>query len=321
MRISVTAPVEQALHHTKAILFDDFRFRMWLGLGFCSFLSGLQFTVPNFSGESLGELIDREALEAWARENVELVIVGGLVLAIAGLLFWLLMLWLQSRGKFMFLDGVLNNSGAVKEPWARFRPLANNLFLYLVLLTFGFVAAVVALVIVAAVAVQLLGAAGAGVLSAVVLVGAIALGVVLLFGIGVIYLITEDFVVPIMYRRNLRAWDALVLFRREIMVPQTPAFWLYVGMRFLLAVASVFLAGLAVCVTCCVAAIPYVSSVVLLPISVFFRLYPIYFLEQFGPEWWFFARETGDGPLPPGGDGEGPGREVDAGADAEGAYL
>jgi hypothetical protein len=33
------------------------------------------------------------------------------------------------------------------------------------------------------------------------------------------------------------------------------------------------------------AAIPYVASVVFLPVGVFFRAYPLAFLEQVGPEW------------------------------------
>jgi len=39
------------------------------------------------------------------------------------------------------------------------------------------------------------------------------------------------------------------------------------------------------CLTCCVALLPYVSSVVFLPVHVFFRSYSLCFLEQFGEEW------------------------------------
>jgi hypothetical protein len=39
------------------------------------------------------------------------------------------------------------------------------------------------------------------------------------------------------------------------------------------------------CLTCCLALLPYLSSVVFLPIHVFFRCYSLKFLEQFGEEW------------------------------------
>ena len=44
------------------------------------------------------------------------------------------------------------------------------------------------------------------------------------------------------------------------------------------AVAAVILS----CVTCCLTAIPYLGTVIMLPIFVFSRSYPLYFLEQLG---------------------------------------
>ena len=37
-------------------------------------------------------------------------------------------LWLSSRGRFMFLDGLVRNRGAVVEPWREFRREGNSLF-------------------------------------------------------------------------------------------------------------------------------------------------------------------------------------------------
>ncbi len=293
MQISVTAPVEKALNHTKAILFDDFRFKMWLGLGFCSFLAnGIQLPT----GGNWGDSLDSDALGDWVKQHVELSIVGGIAILMAFTAVSLLMLWLISRGKFMFMDGVLNNSGAVKGPWRQFKFLGNNLFLFQLVLGFIF-AFTIALT---------LGATFLGFSFIADAFGDVAGGAVGILGISgftmavvvaiVLFLVIEDFLVPIMYRRNMRALDALGLFRREIMIPYSLKFFLYLLMRFLLAMASGILVLIGVCVTCCFAAIPYVSSVVFLPIAVFFRLYSIYFLEQFGPEWWFFAREGTDGP-------------------------
>jgi hypothetical protein len=56
-------------------------------------------------------------------------------------------------------------------------------------------------------------------------------------------------------------------------------------MSCLLGLGAALLVLLGCCLTCCVALLPYVSSVVFLPISVFFRCYSLGFLEQFGEEW------------------------------------
>ena len=51
------------------------------------------------------------------------------------------------------------------------------------------------------------------------------------------------------------------------------------------AVAALILVMFLSCLTCCVAGLPYVGSVVFLPIYVFFRGYSLYFLAQCGEEW------------------------------------
>ena len=43
------------------------------------------------------------------------------------------------------------------------------------------------------------------------------------------------------------------------------------------------------CVTCCIAALPYIGAVILLPVYVFRRSYSIGFLSQFGPDYARFA--------------------------------
>lgn len=43
--------------------------------------------------------------------------------------------------------------------------------------------------------------------------------------------------------------------------------------------------------TCCVSLVPYVGSVILLPLTIFRVTYPLAFLEQLGPEWQIFPPE------------------------------
>jgi hypothetical protein len=58
---------------------------------------------------------------------------------------------------------------------------------------------------------------------------------------------------------------------------------LYCLFWIVLALATVVVTCLATCATCCIAAIPYVGTVILLPIFVLLRSFSLLFLRQFGP--------------------------------------
>jgi hypothetical protein len=95
----------------------------------------------------------------------------------------------------------------------------------------------------------------------------------------------EDFVVPIMYRNDLTATEAWGRFL-PLLRQRFGSFVLY-GLFYavLQAVAGACVLTLVV-ITCCIAGcllgIPVVGTVVVLPIPVFFRLYSVGYLAQFG---------------------------------------
>jgi len=64
---------------------------------------------------------------------------------------------------------------------------------------------------------------------------------------------------------------------------------LYLLFQIVLKIAIGSLIVMAILVTCCCAgclmALPYLGTVLLLPVLVFKRAYPLYFLAQFGPEY------------------------------------
>jgi hypothetical protein len=60
-------------------------------------------------------------------------------------------------------------------------------------------------------------------------------------------------------------------------------------MKIVLGMVVGFFAVALTCLTCCIVAIPYVGSVILLPLTVFMQAYPLYFIEQFGPTWNVFS--------------------------------
>jgi hypothetical protein len=93
-----------------------------------------------------------------------------------------------------------------------------------------------------------------------------------------------------MYLRRLRVLQAWGVFRQELLAGHGGTFVLYVLFKMVIGLCLGFIGAFATCCTCCVAVIPYLGSVILLPLLAFNRAYSLYFLEQFGPEWRFFPR-------------------------------
>ena len=80
------------------------------------------------------------------------------------------------------------------------------------------------------------------------------------------------------------------------------AFALYVLFQMVIGMAVSVIVIAAICITCCCACcimmIPYLGTVLFLPILVFARAYSVYYLRQFGPQFDVFAGETIQ-PVPP----------------------
>jgi hypothetical protein len=51
------------------------------------------------------------------------------------------------------------------------------------------------------------------------------------------------------------------------------------------ALTTAIVACLAICATCCIAAIPYIGTLILLPVFVLLRSFSLLFLRQFGVEY------------------------------------
>jgi len=201
----------------------------------------------------------------------------------------------------MFLDGVARNRAEVVEPWHRFRNLGNSLFVFRVIL--GLIGLGAILLV-----------AGAGLLLAwssiqartfdARAVGAIVGGACLLLPValflGLLKFLLRDFVVPIMFKRGLPALEAFRVFRHDILSGRVLPLVLFYLMAMVMGLAAAILVILATCMTCCIAALPYISSVIFLPVLVFFRCYSLCFLEQVGTEWRIIERpEDGSPPHPP----------------------
>ena len=288
--ISVVEPVSRAVDWATQVLFRPFNFEKWLVLGFCAWLALLGENGGGTSNWSEGDEVP--SVDNGVREASEWVLAHlMLILTVVGVLFvlcfalWLILLWVSSRGKFMFLDGVVHDRAAVVEPWRRFRELANSLVVFRLIVGLLTLGGVMAVLMTAAGLIWIghePGDPDVFPIAAVVLAILGIAGVVIVFCL--IRLAINDFLVPLMYLRNCRvteAWREL----RTLISSRPGVFLLYVLVRFLIAVVAVTVTMLLCCLTCCLVLLPYVGTVILLPLRVFQRAYPLYFLGQFGPRY------------------------------------
>ena len=112
----------------------------------------------------------------------------------------------------------------------------------------------------------------------------LAPALVLLVGLPstLVLLLLDDFVVPLMVLRNVRVGDAWRMCRAEVLAGNVGGLALFYLLRMVVGVGITMIAGVLTCLTCCLATIPYVGTVLLLPLFVFSRAFPLYYLEQLG---------------------------------------
>jgi len=212
-----------------------------------------------------------------------------------------LLLWICSWGKFIFLDGVIHGRAAFVEPWKKFQRLGDSLFLWR--LVFTLITLLLVLFVVLPLVLALLhGAEGGWFAAGVVLtLCLVSLAAVLAIATLFVGMLLSHFVVPLMYRDGLTATAAwgrfLPLLGREF-----GRFFLYalflVGVSVAVGVAVVVAGCATLCCGFVLLAIPYVGSVVLLPVSVAYRAFSLEFLAQFGPEWSVFPAPAEPQPAP-----------------------
>lgn len=290
--VSVTEPIQPAIAHARRILFEPFQAGKWFVLGFAAFLAQLggggsfNYRGNPFDRNATDHGADFQPVTTWITEHLPLVITLAVVLFVVLLALAVLFQWLSSRGQLVFLDGVVRNRAEIVEPWTRLRRPGDDLFRFRVMLLLaslalflvcGGLGALIALPDIHA------RAFGAAALTGVLVgCGLLLLGILVLSLVGAVL---KDFVVPIMYHLDLGLTEAWGVLRRDLLPGHG---WSFVGfylMTLLLWICASLLMVVGACLTCCVALLPYLSSVVFLPVFVFFRCYSLEFLAQFGEGW------------------------------------
>jgi hypothetical protein len=311
--VSVTSPVEPALAWTKQVLFRPFDLGKWFTIGFCAWLaylaqgglnggSALRSRLPGHlpipgnlpSPPKVGEAPDFGPMRDWATANLYWLLPVGIALFCLLVVLGIFLLWLSCRGEFMFLHCVARDRAEVAVPWRRYAREAKSLFLFR--LAVGLIALVILLPIAAVVVLTLWRIAHGGrpsVVGFLPVILASLLLFVLVVGLLVVSKLTRDFAVPIMYLRGgtcTAAWrEILALFSGR---PGLPI--LYLLFQIVLGLLIAVLLLIAFFATCCIAAcflaIPYIGTVLLLPVYIFLRSYSLFYLRQLGPQYDVFPR-------------------------------
>jgi hypothetical protein len=305
MNILYGQPLEQAWLRMKKALFQPFSLSKWFVVGFAAWLAHLAdgsggggpgnvrgiWRKEDLNVSDLGELPGR--IWEWLLAHpVWLALIVAGILVVIGII--VLVLWLSSRGRFVFLENVVRDQALISEPWHRHRVKGNSLFMWrlafsaICLFFFLIMAVLIFTTVVNMVRVE---SGQAEYILFLVLEGLVFFSVAVTIAFISFYL--KNFVVPIMYRHECGAMEGwrrfLDYFRRNM-----GHFILYALFILVLAIGvglCVILAGL---LTCCIGlillAIPYIGTVALLPISYTYRAFSVEYLAQFDEDLVLFAR-------------------------------
>jgi hypothetical protein len=286
-QIGVLKPFGEAFNRMKLILFQPFDLGKWCVIGFAAWLAhiGGGFNY-NFNYNQRSRL---NQSPAW-RDLTEAihsipfwVLIGGvsfLVIFFLGLT--ILFAWLRAQGRFLFTDCIVKNRAAIAEPWREFQKQGNSYFLLSLLVGLGFLiwAALLFLPL-------LLPVIRGGRLHHLhepqIIIMLVIWGLAI-FLFALAWALIANLMIPIMYRRRCLAGQG---FRAALsLIAEYPGeivlyclFWIVLG------IGSVVVACAAICLTCCIAALPYVGTVILLPLYVCLRGFGLFFLRQFGPDY------------------------------------
>jgi len=314
-RIEFIAPTKRAYEGMKCILFRPFDMGKWFILGFTAWLATLFEGGGSGSGggnssggsgsdegpenESFSEVVNTAL--AWIREHLTMILSIGAVVILVVVTVSIVVLWVQSRGKLMFLDNVLHNRALVADPWRQFREPANSLFRWRLVYNCIVFLGVMALLGGGAALAWPMIQEEAFDRSAIPMIIALTLGLVLV-SLAAAYINTmlESFVIPLIYRDRgtaSQAWRTFLALHSA----NTGSFVLFFFWSILIGFGTA-LATLALVIgTCCIAiiplVIPYLGTVLLLPIVVFLRLLGPEFLKQFGSEFDLLIAEPTPPPL------------------------
>jgi hypothetical protein len=250
-----------AFEHTKAQLFRPFRFGQWTRLAFVGLFAGemssgggCNFNVPTQSGSGHRDSL-LSAPHDWALLAPLLI-----ALLIAIPVLWLLLMYINSRMRFVLFDSVIASKCEIRRMWGERRAPALQLFIWQIVFSLVSLAGLAVLVGIPALAAFLMGWFNA---PREHLAPLILWGIVLFFvltawflAILAVHVFTKDFVVPQMALENLSAFEG---WRRlwKMLTTEKGGYAGYAGMKLVMAIGAAFAVAIAAFVVIIVLLIPF----------------------------------------------------------------
>jgi hypothetical protein len=298
--VSAIDAAQAALEHARASLFP-IRLKTWIVLGLLAFLDqcgrsfhngGPAFTDrdhgswpgPHGGPSDLPGAV--EAAVAWLAAHAVLVVAGVLAgLLVIGLLV-ALVLWVNARGTFLYLDAVARG-GAIDlgRSWTAHGRAADSYFgwrLVLGLLALGVI--VLAGGTVAAILVAFARGRFDSTGGPVLMLALVPVFLVLLFTLPLLVLAgmaLRDFVAPLQITTGLPAGAAARVLE-SLVVANPGAFLVYLVLKLLAVVVTGVIVFVGGCLTCCVGFLPVIAQTVFQPLFFFERSFSVFLLKQMG---------------------------------------
>lgn len=298
-RVSVIDPITPAIDRVKVMLFKPFELRKWFVVGFCAWLAylgsgggggGPSYNFPHEPHEQKAQIAEGvNTAKEYLWDNLYWIIPVVVIVAVVIIGIGLLIAWLNSRGKFMFLHCIAGNKSEVKVPWHKFKKHSNSLFLFRVVL--GIISLVIVAVPILGIVLLVITMVTGAVPKVVSIPGIIIFGLiifVLSIALSLVKKFTLDFVVPIMFLQTascVAGWREFL----TILSVNKARFALYILFQIIIAIAIGAIISIGFCIGCCLCCasllllIPYIGTVIILPLLIFKRAYSLYYLRQFGP--------------------------------------
>jgi hypothetical protein len=315
---------DSAWERMMEILFRPFDLSKWCVIGFSAFLAGLLSggngfntsyshnnshpyqrhtgiyhhhgglfaqtgtPTPFILGSSPQSVVTHLAhLFASFQVGVLLLIFAGIFLFVLGII--LLFYWLGARGQFLLLDNIVRNRGAIAVPWTFYAQPANRVFGFLLICLLASFAVMIALALpVLWIMWPVFGGAGVQPWPAGARLGGVAALVLSYLAFLIIFssalFLFREWSIALMFR-NGQTVRAALLETWKLVCLRPGSTVLFLLLRVALFLGIIVLSFLLCCFTCCVAMLPYVGTVLLLPALIYLRCFSLGCLAQFGPEY------------------------------------
>ena len=302
-RVSVLDPVGQAIGHVRQMLFTPFDLSKWFIVGFCAWLAYLgRSGFPNFNfnfnngRHPFGP--DGPAMPAMKEtviSHLPVIFIMAAILIPIVIIISLILCWLQSRGQFMFVHCVAGNVAEITIPWKKFSRHGNSLFLFkFVLWITGMLLILIPVAIIIIIGISI-HAAGSSAMGAAGIIASVFGIFVIVAAFILVDKFTNDFVVPIMFMQTssiIAGWRTFLAMLGNNKV----RFLLYILFQIAISIVISFIILMICLVGCCFCCasilllIPYIGTVILLPLLAFKRAYSLFYLSQFGPQFDVFIK-------------------------------